>query len=79
MKILVGVQPDEQGDDALACGEALARSMRADLVLAHVHPMPWRAHNEGGGLPTGRMSSRVLRRFCDVFRAEQLGCRGKRR
>jgi nucleotide-binding universal stress UspA family protein len=46
MKILVGIQPDEQGDDALACAEALARSMRADVVLAHVHPTPWRAHNE---------------------------------
>jgi len=46
MKILVGIQPDEQGDDALACGEALARAMRADLVLAHVHPTPWPAHNE---------------------------------
>lgn len=47
MKVLVGVQPDDQGDDALACAEALARTMRADLVLAHIHPTPWRAHNEG--------------------------------
>jgi nucleotide-binding universal stress UspA family protein len=46
MKIMVGIQPDEQGDDALACAEALARSMRADLVLVHVHPTPWQAHNE---------------------------------
>ena len=46
MKILVGVQPDAQGDDAIACGEALARAMRADLVLAHVHPTPWRTHSE---------------------------------
>jgi nucleotide-binding universal stress UspA family protein len=46
MKILVGIQADEQGDDALACGEALARAMRAELVLAQVYPTPWRAHNE---------------------------------
>ena len=42
MKIVVGVQPDEHGDDALACAEALAGSMRADLVLTHVYPTPWR-------------------------------------
>jgi nucleotide-binding universal stress UspA family protein len=46
MKILVGIQPDSQGDDAIACGEGLARSMRAELVLVHVHPTPWRAHDE---------------------------------
>ncbi len=46
MKILVGIQPDEQGDDALACAEALARTMRAELVLAHIYPTPWPAHNE---------------------------------
>ena len=46
MKILVGIQPDEQGDDALACGESLARAMRADLVLTHVYPTPWQAHND---------------------------------
>ena len=49
MKILVGVQPDAQGDDAIACGETLARAMRADLVLAHVHPTPWRTHSEAEG------------------------------
>ena len=47
MKIVVGVQPDEQGDDALACAEAMARSMRADLVLAHVYPTPWRGQDAG--------------------------------
>ncbi len=43
MKIVVGVQPDEQGDEALGRAEALARSMRAHLVLAHVYPTPWAA------------------------------------
>ena len=38
MKIVVGVQPDASGDEAVSCAEALARSMRADLVLTHVHP-----------------------------------------
>ncbi|MFI5101718.1 MAG: universal stress protein [Actinomycetes bacterium] len=47
MKIVVGVQPDEQGDEALARAEALARSMRAHLVLAHVYPTPWRAPEPG--------------------------------
>jgi nucleotide-binding universal stress UspA family protein len=46
MKIVVGVQPDSGGDDAVAVAEALAATMRADLVLTHVHPTPWRAHNE---------------------------------
>jgi len=46
MKILVGIQPDEQGDDALACAESLARAMRAELVLGHIHPTPWQAHND---------------------------------
>ena len=47
MKIVVGVQPDEHGDEALARAEALARSMRAHLVLAHVYPTPWRAAEPG--------------------------------
>lgn len=46
MKIVVGVQPDSGGDDAVAVAESLARTMRADLALTHVHPTPWRAHNE---------------------------------
>ena len=44
----------------LARAEALARSMRADLVLAHVYPMPWRAPNEdavdASGGPTSSSS-----------------------
>ena len=47
MKIVVGVQPDEQGDDAVACAAAMAGPMRADLVLAHVYPTPWRGQDEG--------------------------------
>jgi nucleotide-binding universal stress UspA family protein len=46
MKIVVGVQPDARGDDAVACAEWLARSMRAGLVLVHVHPTPWRAPDQ---------------------------------
>jgi nucleotide-binding universal stress UspA family protein len=45
VKIVVGVRPDASGDDALACAEALARTMRARVVLATVHPAPW--HGSG--------------------------------
>ena len=57
MKIMVGIQPDEQGDDALACGEALARAMRAELVLVHVHPTPWPAHTTPDSVVRGQESA----------------------
>jgi nucleotide-binding universal stress UspA family protein len=43
VKVVVGVRADDPGDDALACAEALSRSMRAVLVLVHVRPAPWRS------------------------------------
>lgn len=38
MEIIIGVNPDEGTNDALALGAVLARSLNADPVLAHVHP-----------------------------------------
>ena len=47
MKIVVGVQPDSEGDYVVRWAAELARSMRADLVLTAIHPTPWPAHLEG--------------------------------
>lgn len=41
MKILVGVAPDDAGDDALALAAVLARVSGARLVLGHIHPPPY--------------------------------------
>jgi len=41
MNILVGVNPDEAGDDALALAAILARLTGARLVLTHIHPPPF--------------------------------------
>lgn len=38
MRIVVGVAPDETGEDAVALGAVLARLTDARLVLAYVHP-----------------------------------------
>ena len=38
MEIVVGVSPDESGDDAVALGAVLCRLLDAHLVLAYVHP-----------------------------------------
>ncbi len=38
MEIVIGVNPDDAGQDALALGSLLSRSLSADPVLAHVHP-----------------------------------------
>lgn len=38
MEIIVGVSPDESGDDAVALGAVLARLLDASIVLAFVHP-----------------------------------------
>ena len=41
MNILVGVNPDDAGDDALALAALLAHLTRARLVLTHIHPPPF--------------------------------------
>lgn len=41
MNILVGVNPDDAGDDALALGAVLARLTGAQVVLTHIHPPPF--------------------------------------
>lgn len=38
MEIVVGVSPDESGDDAVALGAVLSRLLGARLVLTYVHP-----------------------------------------
>lgn len=38
MEIVVGVSPDESGEDAVALGAVLSRLLSAHLVLAYVHP-----------------------------------------
>ncbi len=38
MEIIVGVAPDESGDDAVALGAVLSRLLDASIVLAFVHP-----------------------------------------
>jgi len=38
VKIVIGVSPDESGDDAVALGAVLRRLLDAHLVLAYVHP-----------------------------------------
>ncbi|MEI8084120.1 MAG: universal stress protein [Actinomycetes bacterium] len=41
MEIVVGVTPDPQSHDALALGAALARTLRAELVLVNVYPVAY--------------------------------------
>ena len=41
MKILVGVRPDDAGEDGLALAAVLARLTDASIVLCHVHPQPF--------------------------------------
>jgi nucleotide-binding universal stress UspA family protein len=41
MNILIGVNPDDAGDDALALGAVLARLTSARIVLTHIHPPPF--------------------------------------
>ncbi len=38
MRIVVGVAPDESGEDALALGAVMARLLDARITLAYVHP-----------------------------------------
>lgn len=38
MEILVGVTQDQQGEDAIALGLALAKSRNADVTFAHIYP-----------------------------------------
>jgi len=38
VRILVGVSPDESGEDAVALGAVLARLLDARLTLAYIHP-----------------------------------------
>ena len=38
MKIVIGANPDDAGDDALALGTLLCHALGADPLLAHVHP-----------------------------------------
>ncbi len=47
MKIVVGVQPDAEGDHIVHWAAQLARSMRSDLVLSAIYPTPWPAHLQG--------------------------------
>ena len=46
-EILVGVTTDQASDDAAALGVALARTIDAVPVVAHVRPEPWRAPGSG--------------------------------
>ena len=46
-RVLCGYVPDRRGNDALALAALAARVMRADLVLAHVHPPSWPVPNQG--------------------------------
>lgn len=41
MKILVGVRPDDSGEDGLALAAILARLTGGSLVLTHIHPPPF--------------------------------------
>jgi len=46
-EILVGATSDQGSDDAAALGVALARTIDAVPVVAHVRPEPWRAPGSG--------------------------------
>lgn len=41
MRILIGVTADESWRDALALGASLCRTHKAELVLAHIYPVPY--------------------------------------
>jgi nucleotide-binding universal stress UspA family protein len=47
MRIVVGATDDTGGDDALAYAVLWARAARSSLVVTHVMPRPWPAHNQG--------------------------------
>jgi nucleotide-binding universal stress UspA family protein len=46
MKIVVGFTSDSRGDDALAFAVLWARAARSTLVVTHVLPRPWPAHDD---------------------------------
>jgi len=47
LRVLVGYSPDERGDDALALACLVARTAKAKLTVANVHPPAWPARGPG--------------------------------
>ncbi|MFI6519599.1 universal stress protein [Spirillospora sp. NPDC050679] len=47
LRVLVGYSPDERGDDALTLASLVARTAKAPLTVANVHPPAWPARGPG--------------------------------
>jgi nucleotide-binding universal stress UspA family protein len=47
LRVLVGYSPDERGDDALALACLVARTAKAKLTVANIHPPAWPARGPG--------------------------------
>lgn len=47
MRIVIGVTPDDSGDDALALGAMACRTFKAEPLLVHVHPVAYQYASMG--------------------------------